>query len=183
VTEILLRVATPADATTVQAIYAPIVRETFISFELEAPSVEEMATRIATTLETYPYLVAEWGGEVVGYAYAGAHRTRAAYQWSVDVTAYVAPHAQRQGVGHQLYVRLLDLLAAQGFHRAFAGIALPNDASVALHESVGFTPIGRYPDVGFKLGEWRDVGWWSRPLRSGPPGPITPFDRLLPFKS
>ena len=98
---------------------------------------------------------------IAGYAYAGEHRERLAYQWSVDVSCYVHPRARGRGIGKALYHALLRVLRAQGFCNAFAGIALPNEASVALHESVGFTPLGRYRNVGFKLGAWRDSGWWQ----------------------
>jgi phosphinothricin acetyltransferase len=101
---------------------------------------------------------------VAGFAYGGPHRTRAAYRWSVDVTVYVAEQARGHGVGRALYGALLPALAERGFHAAFAGIALPNPGSVALHEAVGFTPLGVYREVGFKLGRWHDVGWWQRLL-------------------
>jgi len=159
-----IRTATTADAAAIQRIYAPIVRETVISFEYEPPSVEEMAGRIAATLQTHPYLVAVADGEVCGYVYASAHAERAAYRHSVNTTVYIAPEAQRTGVGRALYVELLADLKRRGFHAAFAGIALPNPGSVALHELVGFRPLGVYREVGFKFGAWHDVGWWQRLL-------------------
>jgi L-amino acid N-acyltransferase YncA len=159
-----IRSATAADAAAILAIYAPIVRDTIISFETEVPSVAEIAQRIDTALKTHPYLVAETGGAVVGYAYAGEHRARSAYRWSVDVTVYVAAPARRSGVGRALYGRLLPMLAERQFHAAFAGIALPNPASVGLHEAMGFTPVGIYREVGCKFGRWHDVGWWQRLL-------------------
>ena len=128
-----------ADAAAIQAIYAPIVAQTPISFETEPPSVQEMAVRIRATLPAYPYLVAKLDGLVAGYAYASAHRSRAAYRWSVDVSAYVAPAARRAGIGRALYAELQAILERQGFHAAFAGIALPNEASVRLHEAAAFT--------------------------------------------
>lgn len=162
-----IRVATPDDAAAVQAIYAPVVRDTVISFELEPPSVDEMRGRIERTLESLPWLVSVDGqGQVNGFVYAGRHKERAAYQWSVDVTAYVRADVRRQGVGKALYQMLFDELARLGYFQAFAGIALPNEASVALHESVGFEPLGVYRNVGYKHGAWRDVGWWQRSLRS-----------------
>ena len=178
--KIQLRPAEPGDAEAVAAIYAPIVRDTWISFETEAPSPRAMAGRIEAVQQTYPWLVATSGGAVVGYAYASEHRQRAAYRWSVDVTAYVAEAARGRQVGRRLYGALVVLLRAQGFRAAFAGIALPNAASVGLHEAVGFVRLGIYKDVGFKHGEWRDVGWWRLGLRDdeAPPEEPTPFARL-----
>jgi phosphinothricin acetyltransferase len=124
----------------------------------------EMAGRIEETLLGYPYLVAERGGRVVGFAYAAPHRTRTAYRSSVDVTVYVAEGAHRTGVGRQLYGALLPDLAGRGFHAAFAGIALPNPGSIRLHETMGFKALGVYHEVGRKFGRWHDVGWWQRLL-------------------
>lgn len=175
----IIRTAVPSDAKAIRAIYAPMVEGTAISFELEPPSVEEMAQRIESTLKVYPYLVAERDGQVLGYAYASQHRAREAYRWSVDVTVYIAPHAHRCGIGRALYGHLLPILERQGFHAAYAGIALPNAGSVGLHEAFGFTHIGTYPEVGFKHGQWHDVGYWRKAL-SGitPPAEIVPVSRL-----
>lgn len=159
-----IRSAAGADAAALQAIYAPIVETTAISFEEVPPTVAEMAERVEATLRSYPYLVAENGGRVVGFAYASQHRARAAYRRSVDVTVYVAEHVRGAGVGRALYGALLPMLAERGFHAAFGGIALPNPGSVALHEAMGFEPVGVYREVGFKLGRWHDVGWWQRLL-------------------
>jgi L-amino acid N-acyltransferase YncA len=162
-----LRIATPQDAQAVFDIYAPVVRDTAISFELAPPSLDEMRTRIVTTLERLPWLVSEdQRGQINGYAYASRHRERPAYQWAVDTTAYVREDARGQGVGRRLYGRLFEVLVDLGYFQAFAGIALPNEASVGLHEAVGFVPLGVYRSVGFKLGAWRDVGWWQRVLRA-----------------
>lgn len=161
-----VRVATLDDAPAIAAIYAPVVEDTPISFEWEAPSVEEMGSRIEKTLMRFPWLVSlDDSGNVDGYVYAGPHRERAAYQWSVDVTAYVREDARRAGVGRRLYCALFAELRTLGYCQAFAGIALPNAASIALHEALGFTPIGIYRNVGFKLGQWRDVGWWQKSLQ------------------
>ncbi|HFN5283496.1 TPA: arsinothricin resistance N-acetyltransferase ArsN1 family B [Pseudomonas aeruginosa] len=171
-----IRIATPADASAIQAIYAPMVSDTVISFELIPPTIEEMAGRISATLATYPYLVAELDGAVVGYAYASQHRAREAYRWSVDVTVYIDPTAHRRGIGRDLYQRLLPILELQGFHAAYAGIAQPNVASVGLHEALGFTHIGTYPEVGFKHGQWHGVGYWRKPLSTAtPPAEIVAF--------
>ena len=152
------------DAAACAAIYEPFVRETAISFEEDPPSEAEMARRIRDTLVRYPWLVAELDGALAGYAYASAHRERAAYRWAVDVTVYVDPAHQRRGIGRALYETLFERLAAQGFRMACAGITLPNPASVALHERVGFEPVGVYRRIGWKFGHWPDVAWYQRSL-------------------
>jgi L-amino acid N-acyltransferase YncA len=175
-----IRTARPEDAAAIQAIYAPVVVETAISFEDEPPSVEEMQQRIASTLQTYPYLVAIRDGRVVGYAYASQHRARAAYRWAVDVTVYISEGERRTGLGYALYEALLPILVRQGFHAAYAGIAQPNPGSVALHERLGFRHIGTYPKVGYKLGQWHDVGYWHLELSASkfPPAEICAFPEL-----
>ena len=160
----LVRDARVTDAPAVQAIYAPVVVGSVISFEETPPSVDEMAGRIEAYGRAYPYLVVESEGQVVGYAYASRHRDRAAYRWSADVAVYVAETARGTGVGRALYDRLLPALAERGVHAAFAGITLPNPGSVRLHERVGFELVGVYREVGFKFGRWLDVGWWQRRL-------------------
>lgn len=170
----MIRLATPGDAAPIHAIYAPIVRDTFISFELEAPDAAAIERRILATLARFPWLVFEDADGVAGYAYAAEHRERAAYQWSVDVSCYVHPRARRRGIGGRLYRALFAVLARQGFTNAFAGIALPNEASVALHERFGFRRVAVFPAAGFKLGAWHDVGWWWLALVEPPPA--TPRD-------
>ena len=172
-----LRPAERADAAQIASIYAPIVRETAISFEVDPPSSEEIAARIGTIQQRYPWLVATMGDTILGYAYGSEHRQRAAYRWSVDVTAYVLETARRQGIGRKLYLALAAILRAQGFYSAYAGVTLPNDASVGLHEAVGFRPLGVYRNVGFKLGQWRDVGWWGLELSS--PGTGEPAEPII----
>jgi phosphinothricin acetyltransferase len=173
-----IRIAAPSDAAAITAIYAPIVRDTAVSFELEPPSTEEMRRRIVSTLKSLPWLVSvDAGGSVNGYVYASKHRERAAYQWSVDVTAYVREDSRGQGLGRRLYAELFRELVRLGYFQAFAGIALPNDASIALHESMGFEPLGVYRKVGFKLGAWRDVGWWQKQLSQPTSEPASPRAR------
>ena len=176
-TGVRLRLADPSDAAALVAIYAPHCTDGLASFETVAPSVEEMAERIRRTTITHPWLVAvkDQTGEVLGYAYASGHRDRPGYRWSVDVAVYVDATATGRGVGRGLYDRLLPLLDGQGFHRAYAGIALPNDASVALHRATGFEPIGTYREVGFKHGAWLDVQWWSHPLATPAIPPAEPI--------
>lgn len=171
-----IRLATPHDAAGIQAIYAPVVRETAISFEVEPPTVDDMRQRIVTVVERMPWLVCEHRGEILGYAYASPHRARAAYQWSVDVSVYIHAHARRAGMGQALYRSLLTLLTLQGFYQACAGITLPNPASVGLHESLGFQPVGVYRAVGYKLGAWHDVGWWQLTIRAPALPPEPPAD-------
>ena len=159
----------------VAAIYATIVEHTAISFEIEAPSVTEIRSRIADCLLELPWLVSlDESDEVSGYVYASKHRNRAAYQWSVDTTAYVREDCRGRGIARALYRALIEELVRLGYVQAFAGIALPNAASVALHESVGFSPVGVYRKVGYKLGAWRDVGWWQRSLSVPVEVPCTP---------
>lgn len=128
-----------------------------------------MRARIERTLPAYPWLVYERQGEVLGYAYGSRHAERAAYRWSADVSVYVRDDARRMGIGRALYSALLPLLCELGYHQAFAGITLPNAASVGLHQALGFTPVGMFRNVGYKLGTWHDVGWWQMALRDGAP--------------
>ena len=177
----VIRVARAADADAIAAIYRPAVVGGATSFEVDAPDGAEMARRVARTLERTPWLVCEHGGRVLGYAYASAHRDRAAYRWSVDVSAYVHGDAHRTGVGRGLYASLLAVLVLQGFRNAYAGITLPNVPSVAFHARAGFVPVGVYHAVGYKFGAWHDVGWYARDLAPHAPDPPepTPFCVLV----
>jgi L-amino acid N-acyltransferase YncA len=175
---ILIRPATAEDAEAVRAIYAPAVRGSFISFELEPPGAAEMRRRIADTLaKGYPWLVYEADGEVLGYAYATEHRARAAYRWSAECSVYVREGEQGRGIGRALYRSLFAVLALQRFRNVIAGIALPNAASVALHRALGFRDVGVFHRVGYKGGAWRDVLWCELPLPGDddapPPEPLT----------
>ncbi|MDP9073914.1 MAG: N-acetyltransferase family protein [Actinomycetota bacterium] len=177
-----VRLATATDAPAIQAVYAPFVEATPISFEYEVPTADHIAARISATLPDFPWLVAEEAGRVVGYAYSHGFAPRAAYRWSVETSIYLDAVVHGRGLGRALYSRLLAVLSVQGYQEAFAGIALPNPASVALHEATGFVAVGRYARVGWKLGSWHDVGWWQRPLSPavspGPPQPAIPLDQL-----
>jgi L-amino acid N-acyltransferase YncA len=166
------------DAAACAAIYAPYVDGAATSFEESPPTVEELAARIERVSAAHPWVVSERGGEVVGFAYATAHRTRPAYRWTAETSVYVDPEHQARGVGRELYEALLELLRRQRLQVACAGITLPNDASVALHESLGFERVGVYRRIGFKAGAWRDVGWWQLVLgvadEGPPPEPLGP---------
>ena len=174
------RRAGPDDAAAIAAIYAPYVTDTVISFETEPPSAAEIARRIAEIGEKYPWLVAEDGGRIAGYVYASQHSARAAYGWSADVTIYLHPDYHRQGLGKRLYGILFGLLERQGFRSLYAGITLPNPASVALHRAMGMSEVGVYRNVGFKSGAWRDVAWlgFSFPNDRAPEALPLRFDTL-----
>lgn len=174
-----IRPADPArDAAACAAIYAPNVESTPISFEVVPPDAAEFARRIEKYSATHHFLVAEEDGEVVGYAYACRWAERAAYDWSVEVSVYVDGAHHGRGVGRTLYGELFDRLRAQGFRIAVAGVTLPNPASIGLHESMGFEPIGALRDIGWKEGAWHDVGYWQlylQPDAEDPPSaPLSP---------
>ena len=175
----VIRPARAEDAAGCLDIYAPIVRETPISFETQVPSVEEFTRRIDGTMRNYPWLVCEYGGAVAAYAYACRHRKREAYRWSAEVSVYVADARLRHGFGRKIYSELIQILTRQGYANAYAGIALPNPASVAFHQSMGFEEVGVYARVGFKLGRWHDVGWWALRLADGSSQPAEP----IPFSA
>lgn len=169
-----IRAATPTDVSAIQRIYAAVVAETFASFEETPPDADEVARRMQAE-PLLPWLVADDAGRIAGYAYASHHRQRRAYRWSVDCSIYLAVGYRSRGIGRTLYGQLVDEVAELGYRVAFAGIALPNAASVRLHEALGFTPVGVFRDVGYKHGAWRDVGWWQRTLRlpaMPPPEPV-----------
>lgn len=164
-----VRTATRADAPALLEIYRPFVTDTAVSFELEPPTVAEFQERIAASVDKWGWLVAEQDGLPAGYAYAGSFRTRAAYRFSCEVSAYVHPDFRGRGVARRLYDELLVRLVERGYCTAYAGIVLPNDASVGLHRALGFQPVGVFQRAGWKFGRWHDVSWWQRPLRDAPP--------------
>jgi phosphinothricin acetyltransferase len=161
----LIRLAEPTDARPLLSIYSPHVEGGATSFELCSPTEQDFAERIAATLRQRPWLVCELGGELAGYAYAGTHRSRGAYVWSVELSVYVADAHQRRGAGRALCAALFDVLRLQGYYNVYAGISLPNPTSVSFHEKLGFRPVGVYEAIGYKAGSWRDVGWWQLALR------------------
>ena len=171
--ELRIRDADPAsDADACAAIYAPHVEGSPVSFEERAPNAAEMAARIERYGASHAWLVAERDGQVAGYAYATAFNDRPAYRWSASVSVYVDEAARGVGVGRALYEALFERLRERGFRMACAGITLPNEASVGLHESLGFERIGVNRSIGWKHGAWRDVGWFQlqlAPAGEGPP--------------
>ena len=173
----IVRAVRPDDAAAIAAIYAPYVRDTAITFELDAPDAEAMRGRIEHVGARFPWIVAERDGVVLGYAYADLYRTRAAYRWAVETTVYVDRDRGRQGIGRALYGPLIDRCAAAGFVTALGVIALPNAASVGLHEAMGFVHVGTQAGVGYKFAAWHDVGFWQRDLalrRAEQPEPLAP---------
>jgi phosphinothricin acetyltransferase len=170
----VIRFAEARDAPAIAEIYAPIVANTWISFEETVPDESEMKRRIEKAKDVLPFLCAERDGTVAGYAYASPHRERASYRWSVDVSVYVGDGYRRVGVARRLYASLLAIASAQGYRNAFAGIALPNEASVGFHHRMGFSDVGIYRNVGFKLGAWHDTIWMQRVLNEPSATPSEP---------
>lgn len=173
---IVIRAARAADAATIADIYAPHVANGFVSFELEPPDADAMERRMAASDGLYPWLVATDGedGIVLGYAYATRFRDRPAYDYVVESSIYMAGTGQRQGTGRLLYEALIHTLRAQGFTQAIGAIALPNPASIALHEAVGFRRTGVYREIGYKQGRWIDVGIWQCQLNDSRVPPVAP---------
>ncbi|MGH3827076.1 MAG: GNAT family N-acetyltransferase, partial [Pseudonocardiaceae bacterium] len=162
-----------ADAAAICAVYRPIVNDTVISFEETAPDAAEIGRRMLAR-PRLPWLVADDGGRVIGYAYASRHQRRAAYRWSAESSVYLDPEYRSRGVGRLLYERVIVEVRELGHVSLFAGITLPNAASVALHEAVGFEALGVFRRAGYKHGAWHDVGWWRRSLRDPPVPPPEP---------
>jgi L-amino acid N-acyltransferase YncA len=170
----LVRDAEERDAAACAAIYAPYVTDTAITFESEPPSAAEMAARIAAAQRSHAWLVLENDGRVVGYAYGSVWKTRAAYRWACEVSAYLEPGRRRTGGGRMLYEALLERLSERGFRVAVAGMTLPNEASVGFHRAMGFESVGTYRRIGFKHGAWHDVAWTQRTLAEGDDPPTEP---------
>lgn len=176
-----IRVATPDDAAQIVHIYAPYVTDTVVTFETAVPSVETYRQRIVNTLARYPFLVAcTSAGRIIGYAYAGAFKPRAAYDWTVETTVYLRPEAQGRGVSHALYDRLEELLVRQGVTTVCACIAVPNPASGAFHAKRGFAEVAHFTHCGYKLGIWLDMVWMEKNIAPYPehPDPIIAFPDL-----
>jgi L-amino acid N-acyltransferase YncA len=167
--QILIRGAGAADVSALLDIYRPFVQDTAVSFELMPPTVTEFENRIVAAQTQWAWLVAESSETIVGYAYAAAFRERAAYRFTAEVSAYIHPEHQGRGVAGALYRRLFEILRTKGYCNAYAGIVLPNDASIAFHKSLGFSSVGVFHRAGFKFGRWHDVSWWEVRLRDEPP--------------
>ena len=171
---LILRRATRADAPSCAAIYLPYVVDTVITFEVDPPSPGEFARRIEDAQADHDWLVAESDGDVVGYAYGHRFAERAAYGWSCETSVYISRTRRREGIGRALYEQLLTRLVERGYRRAFAGITLPNQASVELHRAFGFTDSGRFRRVGWKQEAWHDVAWMQCDLQTAEIDPPTP---------
>ena len=175
-----LRLVTPADAPAILAIYTPYILNTAITFEEAVPTEEEFARRVRSVLEQYPYLAMEENGEILGYAYASRVRSRAAYDWSAELSVYVRQDCRGRGVGRRLYGCLLELLTLQHVHLAYGVVALPNEESHGLHMALGFRLLERFPEMGYKMGSWWDIGWYEKVLYPAqvPPAPFVPAPAL-----
>jgi phosphinothricin acetyltransferase len=170
-----VRDAAERDAEACAAIYTPYVTDTATTFESEPPSPVEMAERIAAAVRTHAWVVLENEGRVVGYAYGGPFKARAAYRWSCEVSVYLERGRRRTGGGRALYEALFARLAERGFRTAVAGMTLPNDGSVGLHRALGFEPVGTYRRIGWKHDTWHDVAWVQRTIVSGQDPPVPPL--------
>src|SRR5580693_5182462 len=169
-----IRLITVSDASEVLGIYKPYVLDSIISFEYEAPTLEEFLQRVKAVTSEYPWLVCLMGDKIVGYAYASKHRDRTAYQWSVDSAIYLSPAVQRKGIARILYESLFSILRLQGYFNVYAGISLPNEKSVGFHEKIGFEEIGIYKKTGFKHGSWHNTAWYQLHLTDHKENPPIP---------
>ena len=171
----VLRLATVSDAEEILHIYAPYIVNTSFTFETEVPSVEEFAERIRTYLLNWPWVVCEIDGRIAGYTYATRHRERTAYQWCTESSVYIQDDFQRAGIARALYTALIDILKKQRFRNIYAVINLPNEKSIAFHESCGFKYFATYEKVGYKLGKWKNVGWWKLSVNEYGDEPAAPI--------
>ena len=175
----MIRFAAAKDAAELLEIYAPYVTGTTVSFEYEAPAVEEFRRRVEETSARYPYLVWEEDGALLGYAYAHPYAARPAYQWSAELTVYLRQGVSRRGLGSRLYGALMELLRLQGVRNVYGCVTAENTASVAFHHALGFREAGRFSQVGYKLGRWLDVLWLEKALASGgEPQPLVSFPQV-----
>jgi len=176
----MIRIATTDDAESILKIYAPYIENTSYTFETEVPTIASFKERISSYLQNWPWLICEIDGRIAGYAYGSKHRERVAYQWSIESSVYVHDDYQRRSVARALYVSLINILKLQGFRNLYAVINLPNDKSVSFHEKLGFEYFATYKNVGYKLGRWKNVGWWQLQLNaySMEPEPPVKFSEI-----
>jgi phosphinothricin acetyltransferase len=172
---LIIRLTNENDAPGILAIYAPYISSTSLTFETEVPDINSFKERINTYLVNWPWLVCEIDGMIAGYAYAARYRERKAYQWGTEISVYIHDDHQRKGIARALYTAVIEILKKQGFRNAYAVINLPNDRSVAFHESLGFKYFATYENVGYKLGKWKNVGWWQLQLNEYSVEPAAPI--------
>jgi L-amino acid N-acyltransferase YncA len=170
-----VRLATSEDAAGILAIYAPHVLSGICTFETELPTTEQIAQRIDNCLPRFPWIVCSIDGQIAAYVYASKHREREAYQWSCECSVYVHNDFAGKRIGEELYRSLIEILSMQGFRNLYAGITLPNDPSIRLHEKCGFAHFATYENIGYKLGRWHNVGWWKLRLNDCIPDPPPPL--------
>lgn len=170
-----IRIAKKEDTASMLNIYSPFILNSGITQETEVPSIENFQQRITATLEEKPWLVCLINNEIAGYAYAGKHRERKGYQWCTEPSVYVSQKFYRYGLANALYTALFDLLKLQGYVNAYAVITLPNEKSVAFHERFGFTYLTTFNKIGYKLGQWHDVGWWQKNINEFHQNPDSPL--------
>ncbi|MEO7394160.1 MAG: N-acetyltransferase family protein [Chitinophagaceae bacterium] len=170
-----IRIAQATDAASILEIYAPYIVNTSFTFETEVPSLELFTQRINSYAENWPWLVCDINGTIAGYAYGTRHRERVAYQWCVESSVYIHDNFQKSGIATALYEALLEILKYQGFRNVYAVVNLPNNKSVAFHEKCGFKWFADYKNVGYKLGQWKTVGWWIKELHDYKDEPLAPI--------
>ena len=160
----IIRPVQLSDAVTIRAIYQPYVTETAITFEVDVPTVQEFERRITKTLLQFPYLVAEVDGKVAGYAYSSTYYARAAYDWTTELSIYIAKEACGQGIGSALYTALEEELQTRGYLRFLACIAVPNEASISMHKKRGYVQVAHFPKIGYKFNKWHDIVWMQKTI-------------------
>ena len=171
----IFRNATSSDINQILEIYSPFISNTVVTFENEIPSVADFSKRLNQYLEFFPWLVADIDGKIAGYAYASKYRDRIAYQWVVEASIYMHRDFKKKGIAKKLYEALFEILKLQGIYRVYAVIGIPNEESTSFHERLGFTWFASYKSTGFKLGQWRDTGWWELVLKQPSENPEPPI--------
>lgn len=176
----IIRQANKNDASAILDIYKPYIKNTSFTFETEVPALDDFQKRINDYLENWPWLVCEDNKQIAGYAYGSKHRERKGYQWCVESSIYIHDDYLHRGVGKVLYETLLEILKKQGYRNVYAVINLPNERSVKFHEKCGFVFFAMYPNVGYKMGKWKNVGWWQKNLNeyNSEPDPPSKFSEM-----